>query len=246
MDLKSRVPKSLKEVARPLAWRLSDIDSKLRGKFMPPRRLVVQVPGEFESVGREFLGYFRSLGNLQSDQRILDIGCGPGRMAIPLTRFLTEKGRYDGVDTWTEAVDWCAKNITPRFGNFHFSTLDDPGPSGKPRFPFEDGTFDFAILGAISKLGETTFRAYVNEAGRVLRPGGTYLGTSYIRSAVSENGASEALVDHAGRIIFSKQQIEELLGSSGLVLDAIYRGSWDGDPVALSYQDILVAKKAEL
>src|SRR5579862_1407399 len=101
---------------------------------MPPRRMVVQVPGEFESVGREFLGYFQSLGNLRPNQQVLDIGCGPGRMAIPLTRFLSKEGRYDGVDTWTEAVDWCVKNITPRFGNFHFSALDDAG--GQARFPF--------------------------------------------------------------------------------------------------------------
>ena len=44
MDLKSRVPKGLKEVARPLAWRLSDIEIEVRGKFMPPRRLVSPGP----------------------------------------------------------------------------------------------------------------------------------------------------------------------------------------------------------
>jgi SAM-dependent methyltransferase len=246
MDLKSRVPESLKAIARPLAWRLSDTASKLRGSFMPPRRLVVQVPGDFKSVGREFLGYFQSLGNLRPDQRILDIGCGPGRMAIPLTYFLSARGSYDGIDTWTEGVDWCANNITPRFANFHFSALDDPGPGGMASFPFEDGTFDFAILGAISRLDEPTFRSYVKEAGRVLRPGGTYLGTSFVRSLEAEGSGGQAPdgpVGHEGRLIFSKKQIEELLGSSGLLLDAIYPGRWDGDPAALSYQDILVAKK---
>jgi SAM-dependent methyltransferase len=209
---------------------------------------VVQVPGDFKSVGREFLGYFQSLGNLRPDQRILDIGCGPGRMAIPLTHFLSAKGSYEGIDTWTEGVDWCATNITPRFGNFHFSALDDPGPDGEASFPFEDATFDFAILGALSRLDEPTFRSYVNEAGRVLRPGGTYLGTSFIRSPSPESEqsgeqTSEAAVDHGGRLIFTKQQIAELLGSSGLLLAAIYPGSWDGHPAALSYQDILIAKK---
>ena len=255
MDLKSRVPEGLKAIARPLAWRLSDTASKLRGSFMPPRRLVVQVPGDFRSVGHEFLGYFQSLGNLSPDQRILDIGCGPGRMAIPLTNFLSAKGSYEGIDTWTEGVDWCATNITPRFGNFHFSALDDPGPGEKTRFPFEDATFDFAILGALSRLDEFTFRSYVNEAGRVLRPGGTYLGTSFVRSTDpdaehsaehwaghSAGPATQAVADQ-GRLIFSKQQIEELFGSSGLILDAIYPGRWDGDPAALSYQDILIAKK---
>src|SRR5271169_1165176 len=100
MDLKSRVPESVKAIARPLAWRLSDMAARSRGTLSPPRRLAVQVPGDFVSVGREFLAYFRNLGYLRPDQRVLDVLCGPGRMAIPLTGYLSAQGSYEGVDTW--------------------------------------------------------------------------------------------------------------------------------------------------
>jgi SAM-dependent methyltransferase len=234
MTLRSLVPESVKAKARPIFWRLSDAATKSRGTLMPPRRLLSQVPGEFVSVGREFTGYFRNLGHLRPDQRVLDIGCGPGRMAIPLTSFLSADGSYEGVDAWSDAVEWCEKNITPRFGNFGFRTIDDVGPGGAVTFPYEDASFDFAILGAISRLDPSTFSAYVSEAGRLLKPDGTYLGTCFV---IKEGHTREEGVR------FTETELRELFGSKGLRIEAIYPGSWDDEPNPLSYQDLVVARK---
>ena len=245
MGLRSRVPESVRAMARPVVWRLSDAAAKTRGTLVPPRRLVSQVPGEFGPVGREFLGYFRDLGHLLPNQRVLDIGCGPGRMAIPLTTYLSNQGSYEGVDTWSEAVEWCQENITPRFGNFGFRSIENLGPvSGSTdasiasvTFPFEDGSFEFAILVAISQLDERTFRSYMSEAGRLLGPGGTYLGTCFLRDGSPGQGEPE------DRLYVSETELQKLLGSRGLRLDAVYRGRWDNHPDPLSYQDIVVATK---
>jgi SAM-dependent methyltransferase len=242
MGLKSRVPKGVKAMARPVYWRLSDAAAKSKGTFTPPRRLASQVPGDFVSVGREFLGYFRNLAQLRPEQRVLDIGCGPGRMAIPLTAYLSQEGSYEGVDDWSEAVEWCSKNITPRFGNFGFRSLEDAHPGGADsggvaKFPYEDGTFDFAILCAISRLDTATFRSYVTEAGRLLRPGGMFLGTCYLSDGDSPHP------ELADRVHLSETDLREDLGSKGLRVEAVYRGSWNDNPNPLSYQDIVVAKK---
>jgi SAM-dependent methyltransferase len=239
MALKSRVPESLKAKIRPIVWGLSDAATKTRGTLMPPRRLLSQVPGEFVSVGREFTGYFRTLGHLRPDQRVLDIGCGPGRMAIPLTVFLSGDGSYEGVDTWSEAVEWCSKNITPRFRHFGFRVIDDVGPDGAVTFPYKDASFDFAILGAISRLDPSTFSAYVSEAGRLLKPGGTYLGTFFLLKEPSGAG----LPKREDGVRFTETELRELFGSKGLRVEAIYPGSWDDDPNPLSYQDLVVARK---
>ena len=205
-------------------------------------------------MGREFLGYFRTLGGSEPDQRVLDIGCGPGRMAIPLTRFLTEKGRYDGVDTWTEAVDWCAKNITPRFGNFNFSSTRRPWPRRKAEISrSKTGHSTLRSSVRYPSLARLRFAQYVNEAGRLLRPGGTYLGTSYIGPLSPGTEPPEAPDSEAGvkpwsttqDVIFSQAQIEEpsRLERPGARRDL--PGQLGRRPGALSYQDVIVAKKAE-
>ena len=53
-----------------------------------PRGLSFVGCGDFEQIGREYLGHFKELGGLRPDSRVLDIGCGIGRMAIPLMDYL--------------------------------------------------------------------------------------------------------------------------------------------------------------
>jgi SAM-dependent methyltransferase len=252
MEFKSRVPKSMKAMARPVVWRVSDAMASIRGELLPPRRLVSQVPGNFQQVGSEFLGHVTTLGGLLPDKRVLDIGCGPGRIAIPLTGYLSAGGSYEGVDTWSEAVDWCSAHITPRFDNFRFTSLGVGANGGK--FPFADAEFDCAVLCAISRLDETTFRSYLLEAGRLLRSGGVYFGTCFLSYDPDPDDPGH---DHRKRpasrssssgpqspFVFSEEDIETVLATCGLRIESVHRGAWAGHPSPLSYQDVIVAIKA--
>ena len=80
--------------------------------------------GDFKAVGLQFRSYFTEFGGLRPDDRVLDVGCGIGRMAVPLTSFLSSKGRYEGFEIVREGVAWCQKNISARFPNFVFRHAD--------------------------------------------------------------------------------------------------------------------------
>lgn len=79
--------------------------------------------GDFKKSGQEFLRYFIEFGMLRPNEKILDMGCGIGRMAVQLTQYLTTEGRYEGLDIFPEAIRWCTKHITPQYPNFRFHLL---------------------------------------------------------------------------------------------------------------------------
>jgi predicted RNA methylase len=83
------------------------------GELVPPRKYKIQMRGDdsFNAVGKEFFDLFVGLGNLKPHESVLDVGCRVGRMAIPLTRYLSTQGEYCGFDIDREAVKWYRDNI---------------------------------------------------------------------------------------------------------------------------------------
>src|ERR1700756_1752004 len=79
-------------------------------KLLPPKWLQLMVGAasakKFNEVGAEFLGYLVELCALQPGDAVLDVGCGAGRMALPLTSYLNGEGRYAGFDVSRRAVAW--------------------------------------------------------------------------------------------------------------------------------------------
>lgn len=237
----------------------------------PPRRLIFQVGGRME-VGDRFLSHFRELGGLQPDEAVLDVGCGIGRMALPLTRYLSPRGRYEGFDIMRQHVAWCRQAITPRYPNFRFRHADifnrEYNPRGKVRgseyrFPYPDGSFDFAFLTSVlTHLLPDDVAHYLGELGRVLRPGGRCLATAYLLDAESSQ-----LVD-AGRskftllpatgvyrvwneavpeacIALDEAWFTDAAGRAGLRVERVHRGEWCGRETWVDYQDMAILRKPE-
>ena len=74
--------------------------------------------------------------SLPADARVMDFGCGAGRMA----RWLVEKvpdGEIWGTDISAPHITWCQQNLTPPI---HFVTT-----TTMPHLPFEDNSFDFML-----------------------------------------------------------------------------------------------------
>lgn len=243
--------RTVADVLRGAARRGADSLARWRGELLPPRSLLARTSSpsrsEFTSAGVVVLGCCR-LGGLGPDDRVLDIGSGVGRVAIPLTGYLSSMGTYTGVDMWRQGVDWCTEAITPRFPNFTFRHLDlhhdEFNPSGRTSItatslPFDEGVFDFVILGAINHLIVAELRALVGEAGRVLRPGGTYVGTWFVFDERSRDLVPPAAVG----VACDEATMRGALEAGSLDLRALHPGSWRAGDGALTSQDVVIATK---
>jgi SAM-dependent methyltransferase len=159
--------------------------------LVPPADLVTFVGhGDYQRIGREFLDHFVRLGGLRPGERVLDVGCGSGRMAVPLTGYLGPGGSYEGFDVAEPAVEWCRREITPRHPNFRFRRADvynsvyHPAGRTRPRcfrFPYPAGSFDFVFLTSVfTHMLPADVENYVAEASRVLRVGGRCFATFFL------------------------------------------------------------------
>lgn len=126
------------------------------------------------------------LAGLQKSDRVLDVACGCGRVALPLTRYLT--GKYEGFDTNRVSIDWCQGHIQARYPSFRFTQVDVQTNSANPRdtappaaefrFPYVDKAFDVVFAGSIfTHLLPGGAEDYLAEAARVLDGGGRLVAT---------------------------------------------------------------------
>jgi SAM-dependent methyltransferase len=260
-----------KALARRLVWGPSDIGHRLCGGKTPPRGLSYVGHGDFEAVGREFAGFFKELGGLQPGDRVLDLGSGLGRMALPLTEYL-DGGSYAGFDVGRAMIRWCSRHITPRHPNFEFSWVPVYNGMYNPfgtlsateyRFPYEDSSFDFAFATSLfTHLFRGDVDHYLAETARVLKPGGTGLFTFFLLTpeARSEVAAGRAMLsfDHplsGGETIldprspergvaFDLEDVSSMMGAAGLeVREPVHPGLWATAPGGLTLQDIVVARR---
>jgi ubiquinone/menaquinone biosynthesis C-methylase UbiE len=240
-----------------------------RGDLVPPRHLNFAGDGNFVASGDEFLRYFIDLGELQPNSRVLEVGCGVGRMARPLTKYLTS-GSYEGMDIVPRGIRWCRENITARYGRFRFHLADvynlmyNPSGHLKPTeyiFPFDGNEFDFVFLtSGFTHMLTADMEHYLNEIARTLRCRGKFLITFFLLNdktrELSRAGVSsldfqfprencyiddEKVPEHA--VAFEEAYVLAAFQKMGLEVERIEHGAWCGETNSMSYQDILIGRK---
>jgi 2-polyprenyl-3-methyl-5-hydroxy-6-metoxy-1,4-benzoquinol methylase len=115
------LPPAVRFMARRLYYLPIDTWENLTGQrdaLTPPRGMIYTGSGAFRKQGKELVERFVKLAGLQPHHAVLDIGSGIGRVAIPLTEYLSEEGRYEGFDVVEKGVQWCQAHITQQFPNF--------------------------------------------------------------------------------------------------------------------------------
>ena len=240
-----------------------DLVTGRRDRLTPPRRLSGYVGGgDFRDTGEEFLGHFRELGGLRAEDRVLEMGCGIGRMARVLAGVLRPPGSYDGFDVVASGIAWCQSRYRDTAAPFRFTHANlrnsAYNPGGTLRadeyaFPFPDGAFDLVIATSLfTHLLAVDADHYLAEAARVLAPGGRLLCTWYLFAGDPpppflrvDPSAPTALRNRAipeEAVAFDEPWVRERLTAHGLSWHALARGTWRGGE-GRSLQDILVAHR---
>ena len=257
------------EIVRGGALDLAEDLSGKRRPLTPPRRLwslVTVRSNDFHASGQDLCQFLISRG-LRPQHRVLDVGCGIGRLAVALTSHLDDEGSYEGFDIMPVAIRWC-QNITAAHPNFRFQLADVHSkryqPKGRVRasaytFPYPDNSFDFVVLGSVfSHMLPDDLSRYLGEIARVLKPGGRsvisgYLLTPEKRDAIAAGKAALTFA-HAGpgywaenaeipeaAVAYDQDWMIELYGRCGLHIVENLVGVWSTSK--LQGQDIVIAAK---
>lgn len=239
--------------------------------FEVPQELATSHGGpDFFRVGARFAETHELWGGLKGHHSVLDIGCGPGRMAIGIGERFGWTNDYVGFDVRRADIDFCQKAITPQKPNFVFHHFDlenshynksGGSAANEVRFPAGDGTIDFVFATSIyTHFFRDEVAHYLRETARVGR--GTSLSSWFIIDDlfferrerghvrfdfphVADDGTfiqhEDKPLDVAGHRI---ETVQEMFDAAGLEITGHHPGGWKAKglhPIRHS-QDVIVAK----
>jgi ubiquinone/menaquinone biosynthesis C-methylase UbiE len=113
-----------------------------------------------------------------SSNKVLDLGCGCGRMGAVISAILDPAtgGACSGFDIWSEGIAWARKNIGSLYPHASFNVLGDHrGYDALVAYKIDlpDASQDAVIATSVfTHLRAAPADAYASEIARVLRSGG--------------------------------------------------------------------------
>lgn len=235
------------------------------GESLIPEEEPTTVVGE---EGRTLAVWCRDRLGLGPKGRILDVGCGWGRLAFALLDEIGPGLEYQGFDPYHEHVRWAQKNLDsarPRFV-VHLAEIANeiynPDAVLVPtrfRFPYSEGRFDAVVAHSLFRFVQPeVFEHYVAEIARVLKPGGRFLASFYLLNEIStkrlpamkaplcfvfpDGNVTTTRPHRQGLLAYREDYVLEVLTRNRLEPEPIDYGSWEPVENGLS-QDFVVAGK---
>jgi SAM-dependent methyltransferase len=234
------------------------------------RRVGSSTPQEFLQTGLLLRAALEDTAGIAPDHSILDVGCGWGRLAMPLAQRLGPDGRYLGMDAAAEAIAWCRRHIAEADPRFRFHHADIRNSYANPRgripaaraslLPWEERFDRIVAFSLFTHLLPEALARYLAEAARLCRPGGALVATFFLldapaRAAIAEGRADRRFPAAHGiariadpavpedAVAYDAEEALALLDAAGF--DAEWRpGGWCPRTTApFDYQDLVVARR---
>lgn len=219
------------------------------GVLLPPRNqrpcgANFQDDGFYLGSARKEADMLAESMGLSSESRLLDVGSGPGRLAIGIRDRIGDIRRYCGVDVDENSARWGWQYITCKHPNFQFLHIDVENTRYNPEgaqsdgdfaFPFGDGEFDIITLYSVfTHMLTDGVWAYLKEFQRILTPDGRIYLTAFLEDDVPD--VEENPEGYLGRewkgalhcVRYEREFFEGLLDEAGFKLDGFDLGRGRG------------------
>ena len=182
------------------------------------------------------------LAGLTENSRLLDWGCGAGRLAIGVREHY-KSGRitdYHGVDVQPDLISWARDNLTAP--GYRFTCVDVANerynPAGLPErtIAADPGSVDvFYAYSVFSHMNDDDTPAYLKLIGEALSPTGKAFVTCFVEEGVpawEENPEGYGPLEWKGRLHctrFARSHFESHVAAAGMAVDRfVYGRETDG------------------
>jgi cyclopropane fatty-acyl-phospholipid synthase-like methyltransferase len=207
---------------------------------------------------------------LKRNHKVLEIGCGAGRIANGLFHYLNQEGKYLGLDVHPEIIDWCKKFITTRNSNFQFKqlTLSNNYYYQKNNNKFNQYNFDFLgeqkfdcifAVATFNHLRLEDTQQYLQQIGKRLKNNGVAYFTCFIIDEEffefqEKNNLHRGLKQDSAGVWYGYERqssftgyeiptLKYLLDDANLKIITYHPGSWAQKKRSRLYQDWLLVEK---
>lgn len=242
-----------------------------RDNLTPPKGKVFVGSGDFIQQGKRLLNLLEKYGRLKPSHRVLDVGCGIGRVAVPLTKYLNKNGSYEGFDIVKSGILWCQKKISMNYSNFNFRHIDLQNDLYNLRtdakaknhvFPYDDNEFDLVYLFSVfTHMLPDDVENYIGQINRVLKHGGICFATFFIMNEQNKKLSSgnmglkfkfdkgdHLLIDNKvkeANVAYKEHHLKQIFIENNFIIEDIHYGFWSGrnKDQCLNFQDIVILIK---